>query len=91
MRKKYFSRYREPLERLGNLVEIQNQSYDWLIKEGMVELFKEFSPIKDYSEKKFELELLGFQFDEPKFDEHYAKLNRLSYETPLRLPFTDLS
>jgi DNA-directed RNA polymerase subunit beta len=85
MRKKYFSRYSEPLAPLDNLVEIQLQSYEWLVKEGIAELFKEFSPIKDYSEKKFELELLGFQFDEPKYDEHHAKVNRLSYETPLRL------
>jgi DNA-directed RNA polymerase subunit beta len=85
MQKKYFSRYREPLAKVGNLVETQIASYDWLIKEGLKDLFKEFSPIKDYSEKKFELEFAGYQLDEPKFDEHHAKVNQLTYDTPLRV------
>ena len=85
MQKKYFSRYREPLAKVGNLVETQIASHNWLIKEGLKELFKEFSPIKDYSEKKFELEFAGYQLDEPKFDEHHAKVNQLTYDTPLRV------
>ena len=85
MQKKYFSRYREPLAKVGNLVETQIASYNWLIKEGLKNLFKEFSPIKDYSEKKFELEFADYQLDEPKFDEHHAKVNQLTYDTPLRV------
>ena len=53
--KKYFSRYRQPLVDLPNLVEAQLNSYKWLLTEGLKEVFKEFSPIKDYSGKKFEL------------------------------------
>src|SRR3989344_5720674 len=85
MQKKYFSRYREPLAKVGNLVETQIASYNWLIKEGLKNLFKEFSPIKDYSEKKFELEFADYQLDEPKFDEHHAKVNQLTYDAPLRV------
>jgi DNA-directed RNA polymerase subunit beta len=85
MEKKYFSKYRESLAAMPNLVKVQLDSYQWLIKEGLADLFKEFSPIKDYSEKKFELEFAGFQLDEPKFDEHYAKINQLSYDAPLRV------
>lgn len=70
---------------MPDLVEIQKKSYDWLFKEGIKELFKEFSPIRDYSEKKFELEFTGFQIDEPKFDEYHAKENNLSYDAPLRV------
>lgn len=85
MKKKYFSRYKKPLASMPDLVEVQNRSYQWLIKEGLKELFKEYSPIKDYSEKKFSLEFVGFQLDEPKYDEYYARDNNLSYDAPLRV------
>jgi len=49
-----------------------------------VDTFKDFSPIKDYSEKKFELEFKGIELSKPKFDEYFAKENKLSYEAPLK-------
>ncbi len=85
MQQKHFSKYREALAELPNLVEIQRDSYQWLLTEGLADLFKEFSPIKDYSEKKFELEFVGFEISQPKFTEHYAKDNRLSYDAPLKV------
>ncbi len=85
MPKKHFARFKESLLNLPNLVELQTKSYEWLIKEGLAELFKEFSPISDYSGKKFDLEFLSFTLDEPKVDEYFAKENKLSYETPLRV------
>ncbi|MFA6254215.1 MAG: DNA-directed RNA polymerase subunit beta [Candidatus Paceibacterota bacterium] len=85
MKKKYFSRYKKPLASMPDLVEVQNKSYEWLIKEGLKELFKEYSPINDYSAKKFALEFVGFQLDEPKHDEYYARDNNLSYDAPLRV------
>ena len=83
--KKIFSRFKEPLLALPDLVEVQTSSYEWLIKEGLKELFREFSPISDYSGKKFALEFLDFTLDEPKYDEYYAKEQKLTYETPLRI------
>jgi len=80
---KYFSRYKKPLASLPDLVELQLASYRWLTKEGLAEVFKEFSPIKDYSEKKFELTFSEFSIEEPKYDEHYAKEQNLTYEAPL--------
>jgi len=82
--KKYFGRYKESLVEIPNLVQSQKESYDWLVKEGMKEVFKEFSPISDYSKKKFDLEFVGFELAEPRFDEHFARENKLSYETALR-------
>ena len=82
--KKYFSRYKQPLEQLPNFTETQVKSYKWLIEKGLAEVFKEFSPIKDYSEKKFELEFTGFELSKPKYDEHYAKENKLTFEAPIR-------
>ena len=85
MKQKYFSRYKKNLSEIPNLVEAQVASYNWLATDGLKELFSEFSPIKDYSEKKFELEFVGYQLDEPKYDEHYAKANKLTFDVPLRV------
>jgi len=85
MQKKYFSKYREPLAELPDLVIIQTASYDWLIKEGLKEIFNEISPILDYTEKELSLEFLGYHLDEPRYDENYARVNNLSYEAPLRV------
>jgi len=82
--KKYFSRYKKPLLDFPSFVETQLDSFDDLIKTGIKETFKEFSPITDYSGKKFELEFTGIELSKPKYDEHYAKENKLTYEAPLR-------
>ncbi|HYF10085.1 MAG TPA: DNA-directed RNA polymerase subunit beta, partial [Candidatus Paceibacterota bacterium] len=81
---KHFGRFKKPLATLPNLVEAQIDSYKWLVENGLKEIFKEFTPIRDYSEKKFDLEFASFELGEPKFGEHYAKENKLSYEAPLR-------
>lgn len=81
---KTFSKYREPLTKLPNLVENQILSYKDLTEKGIVEIFREFSPLRDYSEKKFDLEFISFELSAPKYNEVYAKENKLTYEAPLR-------
>ena len=81
--KKFFAAYKKPLVEMPNLVEPQLASYDWLIKEGLKEVFKEFKTVSDYSGKKFDLEFSGFTLAEPKLNEYDAKNNKLSYEAPL--------
>ena len=83
--KKHFGAYTPPLTTLPNLVEAQVNSFKWLVETGLKEVFSEFSSIKDYSGKKFELDFAGFKLSEPKFDEFYAKQNKLSYEAPLKV------
>ena len=82
--KKYFSRYKKPLIEFPNLIETQVKSFKWLVEKGIGEVFKEFSPINDYSGKKFQLDFTSFSLGEPKCDEHTAKLNKLSYEGLLK-------
>ncbi len=79
-----FAKYREPLTKLPNLVENQILSYKDLTEKGIVEIFREFSPLRDYSEKKFDLEFISFELSAPKVDEVYAKENKLTYDAPLR-------
>jgi len=83
--KKYFGRFKEPLTEMPNFVESQITSFNWLIESGLGEVFKEFSPISDYSGKKFELSFTGFELSRPKYDEHYAKNNKLSYEAQIKV------
>ncbi len=82
--KKYFSRYKKPLVPFPNLIEDQLNSFNWLVEKGIKEVFKEFSPINDYSEKKFQLDFTSFSLGEPKFDEEYSKINKLTYEGQLK-------
>jgi DNA-directed RNA polymerase subunit beta len=81
---KYFSKYKEPLAPFPNLLETQLTSFTWLVEQGFKEVFKEFSPLTDYSGKKFELHFTSFTLGEPKYDEHYAKANKVSYEGQLK-------
>ena len=81
---KTFARYKKPQIELPNLVETHLKSYKWLLEVGLKEAFKEFSPIEDYSGKKFALEFVGIELSAPKYDEYFAKENKLSYEAPLK-------
>ena len=82
--KKYFARYKKPLIEFPNLIEAQLKSFKWLVEEGLKEVFKEFSPISDYSGKKFQLEFTSFSLGEPKNDENNTKINKLSYQGSLK-------
>ena len=82
--KKYFSRYKKPLVPFPNLIENQLTSFTWLVETGIKEVFREFSPIKDYSDKKFQLEFSSFTLSEPKFDEEHTKKNKLNYEGTIK-------
>ncbi len=82
--KKYFGNFKESLVTPPNMVIHQIDSFKWLLEKGLTEVFKEFSPIRDYSEKKFELSFSSFEITKPKYDEYYAKDNKLTYEGQLK-------
>ena len=84
MKKKYFSRYKKPLIDIPNMVDSQLASYKWFLSDGIRELFKEFSPIEDYAQKKFELKFVDFEIGETECDEFYAKDHKLTLDVPLR-------
>ncbi|CAN5121490.1 DNA-directed RNA polymerase subunit beta [soil metagenome] len=83
--KKSFGRFREPMTEMPDLVISQVDSFKWLIENGLKEVFEEFSSIKDFSERKFQLDFVGFELDKPKLNEYEAKDNKLSYEAPLKV------
>jgi DNA-directed RNA polymerase subunit beta len=83
--KKYFGKFKKALVETPNFVEPQLKSFAWLVETGLKEIFEEFSSIKDYSGKKFQLDFTGFELSAPKYDEYHAKNNKLSYEAPLKV------
>ena len=85
MQKKYFSKYREPLATLPYLPEIQLESWRWFLADGLKELFRESSPIKDYGGEDLDLEFVDYALDEPKYDEYQAKAQNASFDATLRV------
>ncbi|MBQ7370119.1 MAG: DNA-directed RNA polymerase subunit beta [Clostridia bacterium] len=70
---------------LPDLVEIQKDSYNAFIQEGISEVFEDFSPITDYSDH-FELYFLEHRFgDKPKYDEKECRTRDATYALPLRV------
>jgi len=82
--KKYFGNFRAPLAKYPNFVEPQLDSFREFLNKNLPAIFKEFSPIKDYSGKKYELEFVSVSVGEPKMDEHSAKANKVSFEAPIK-------
>jgi DNA-directed RNA polymerase subunit beta len=82
---KVFSSFKGSVVAQPHLAEIQTNSYKWILTDGLTELFKEVSPIKDYAGKDLELHFVDFAFDEPKYDQEYAKFKDLTYEASLRV------
>ena len=55
-----YSRQKEVLE-MPNLIEVQKNSYNWFLTDGLKEAFRDISPITDYS-GQYSLEFVDFQF-----------------------------
>ena len=69
---------------LPNLVEIQTKSFDWLIREGIDEVFKDIYPIKSPNEQ-FIIEYLSNYIGTPKYDFLECKIRGLTYFAPLKV------
>ncbi len=68
------------------LLSLQKESWQWLWKKGLKELFSEIFPIRDYTGKELELWFLDYELDKPKYKTDLEdKQNNDSYEAPLRV------
>jgi DNA-directed RNA polymerase subunit beta len=81
----YYSQRLDKNVDLPNLVEIQTNSYDWFVNEGIKELLEEITPISDFSGKKLELHFLKHEMGEPKYDAETSKAKNITYEAPLKV------
>ncbi len=68
-----------------SLIEIQLDSFNWFVNEGLAELFQEISPIEDFTSKNYELHFLKHSFDPAKVSVDEAKERGLTYACPLKL------
>ncbi|EPR29185.1 DNA-directed RNA polymerase beta chain [Geobacillus sp. WSUCF1] len=78
-----YARISEVLE-LPNLIEIQTSSYQWFLDEGLREMFREISPIEDFS-GNLSLEFIDYSLGEPKYTVEEAKERDVTYAAPLRV------
>ncbi len=78
-----FARIKEVLE-LPNLIEIQTASYEWFLEEGLREMFKDISPIEDFT-GNLSLEFIDYKLGEPKYDVDESKERDVTYAAPLRV------
>ena len=70
---------------LPNLIEVQLNSYNWFLNDGLNELLEEISPIQDFSGKKLELHFLNHSLGEPKYDPDTCRYKNLTFEAPLKV------
>ena len=80
-----YSRQKEVLE-MPNLIEVQKDSYNWFLKEGLKEVFNDISPIADYS-GHLSLEFVDFQLceDDVKYSIEECKERDATYAAPLKV------
>ena len=80
-----YSRQKEVLE-MPNLIEVQKDSYQWFLDEGLKEVFADISPITDYS-GKLSLEFVDFTLCEKdvKYTIDECKERDATYAAPLRV------
>ena len=80
-----YSRQKEVLE-MPNLIEVQKDSYQWFLSEGLKEVFDDISPIADYS-GHLSLEFVDFTLceDDVKYTIPECKERDATYAAPLKV------
>ena len=80
-----YSRQKEVLQ-MPNLIEVQKDSYQWFLDEGLKEAFADISPITDYS-GKLSLDFVDFTLceDDVKYTIPECKERDATYAAPLKV------
>ena len=80
-----YSRQEEVLE-MPNLIEVQKDSYQWFLDEGLKEVFDDISPIADYS-GSLSLEFVDFELcrDDVKYSIEECKERDATFAAPLKV------
>lgn len=81
--RKSFAKIDEIME-MPNLIEIQRDSYQWFLEEGLMEMFEEISPISDFT-GNLSLEFVNYSLGEPKYDVDECRERDATYAAPLRV------
>ena len=80
-----YSRRNEVLD-MPNLIEVQKDSYEWFLTDGLKEAFDDISPIEDVS-GRYCMEFIGFQLcrDDVKYSIEECKERDATYAAPLKV------
>ncbi|GAA0745861.1 DNA-directed RNA polymerase subunit beta [Clostridium oceanicum] len=80
-----FSKLKE-IGQMPNLIEVQLDSYDWFLKEGLQEVFDDINPIQDYT-GNLNLEFVGYKLDVDniKYSVEECKERDATYAAPLKV------
>ncbi|WP_409022013.1 DNA-directed RNA polymerase subunit beta [Dellaglioa sp. P0083] len=78
-----YARIKEVLD-LPNLIEIQSDSYQWFLDEGLREMFEDIMPIDDFA-GNLSLEFVDYQLLEPKYTVDEARAHDANYSAPLHV------
>ena len=71
---------------IPNLIEVQKDSYNWFVNDGLKEIFDDISPIEDFADK-LSLEFVGYRLcrDEVKYPIDECKERDANFEAPLKV------
>jgi DNA-directed RNA polymerase subunit beta len=69
---------------MPNLIEIQQRSYQWFLDEGLREMFRDISPIQDFT-GNLVLEFIDYALGEPKYPVDECKERDVTFAAPLRV------
>lgn len=78
-----YARINEVLE-VPNLIEIQQKSYEKFLEKDLLELFRDISPISDFTGNLL-LEFIDYSLGEPKYSVDESKQRDVTYAAPLRV------
>lgn len=79
-----YSKIEEVLD-MPNLIEVQKDSYKWFLDEGLREVFRDVSPITDYT-GNLVLEFVDYSLDEnPKYSVEECKERDATFSAPLKV------
>ena len=66
-----------------SLIQVQLGSFKWLQDDGLMEVFKEISPIEDFTGNRFQLFFLDHEFRTPKHTEEECRKKETTFSAPL--------
>src|SRR5579871_3307749 len=81
--RKSFSRLKHVLD-LPNLIDIQRESFDWFLNEGLRETIDDISPIEDYT-CSLAVEFGDYEFGIPQFSIQECREKDLTFQAPLSM------
>ncbi len=78
-----YGRIQEILD-IPYMIAVQRESYEWFLEEGLREVFRDISPIKDFTENLV-LEFMDYHLGEAKYSVKECKDRDVTYSAPLKV------